>query len=230
MKDQNRIWRLMAKKLSGEASEEELQELENLIKENPDLVFQFQIVADFWKSKQQKQKASESDPLFKRIKAGIQKQKTLSMDRPILKKKSLLTKLGESIQSFLSVITAPFVRNGALLASYIKFSWRTLLKNKAFSFINVSGLAVGMASAVLISLWIQNELTCDQFHTKKDRIYQVLNRGKFEEKIYVWDDMPHPLAPALKKEFPTQVEDALRVSWVAAFVLKKADKVVQTEG
>jgi ABC-type antimicrobial peptide transport system permease subunit len=230
MKDQNRIWRLMARKLSGEASEEELQELEKLIKENPDLVFQFQIVADFWKSKQQEQKASESDPLFKRIKAGIQKQKTLSMDRPILKKKSLLTKIGEAIRAFLSLIAASFLRNGALLASYIKFSRRTLLKNKAFSFINVSGLAVGMASAVLISLWIQNELTCDQFHTKKDRIYQVLNRGKFEEKVYVWDAMPHPLAPALKNEFPKQVEETLRVSWVAAFVLKKADKVIQTEG
>jgi putative ABC transport system permease protein len=230
MKDQNRIWRLMSKKLSGEASEEELQQLEEMIRENPDLVFQLQIITDFWEKKQQEQQASESDELFKRIKAGIQKQKTLSMDRPIVKKKSLLTKLGEVLYSFLAMIIAPFARNGALLANYFKFSWRTLLKNKAFSFINVSGLAVGMASAVLIWLWIQNELSTEQFHTKRDRIFLMLNRGEFDGKTYVWASTPHPLAPALKAEFPKQVEDAVRASWVAAFVLKTPEKVIQTEG
>jgi putative ABC transport system permease protein len=230
MKDQNRIWRLMAKKLSGEASEQELQELEDLIKENPDLVFQLQIITDFWLKKQQEQKASESDELFKRIKAGIQKQKTLSLDRPIQKKKSLLTRIGEVIYAFIAGIISPLAQKGALLVNYFKFSWRTLLKNKAFSFINVSGLAVGMAGAVLISLWIRNELTTEQFHSKKDRIYKLYNRGQFDEKTYVWAAMPQPLGPALEKEFPQQVESTVRESWVAAFVLKTGQKVIQTEG
>ena len=46
-----------------------------------------------------------------------------------------------------------------MLRNYFKIAWRNLLKNKAFSFLNISGLAIGMASALLILLWIQNEVS-----------------------------------------------------------------------
>lgn len=54
-----------------------------------------------------------------------------------------------------------------MIKNYIKIAWRNLLKNKAFSVINIFGLAVGMAGALLIALWLQNMMTMDRFHEKK---------------------------------------------------------------
>lgn len=54
-----------------------------------------------------------------------------------------------------------------MIRSFFKIAWRNLLRNKGFSLINISGLAIGMAAAVLIMLWINHELSYDQFHEKK---------------------------------------------------------------
>ena len=66
-----------------------------------------------------------------------------------------------------------------MIKNFFKVAYRNLLRNKGFSFINIFGLAVGMASAILILLWIQNEVSYDQFHKNKDRIYEAWNRAKF---------------------------------------------------
>ena len=60
-----------------------------------------------------------------------------------------------------------------MLFNYLKIGCRNLLKNKGFSAINITGLAIGMASAILIFLWIYDEVTYEQFHEKKDRIYEA---------------------------------------------------------
>ena len=60
-----------------------------------------------------------------------------------------------------------------MIKNYLKIAFRNLLRNKAFSIINISGLAIGMASAILILLWIKNEVSYDQFHEKKQRIYEA---------------------------------------------------------
>src|SRR5262249_48596315 len=67
-----------------------------------------------------------------------------------------------------------------MFRNYLKIASRNLLKNKVYSLINVSGLAVGMASAILIFLWIQNEVSHDRFHSRIDRIYELNNRNKFQ--------------------------------------------------
>lgn len=224
MKDQNRIWRLMGKKLAGEASEEELLELEKIIRDNPDLVYQLQIFSDYWKATQKNLEATPDDPLLKRIQHRIKNEGGAPslLDRPIIKRKSFIDRRVEAIVSF--------AKRSSLFVNYFKLSWRMLLKNKAFSFINVTGLAVGMASAVIIWLWIHNELTTDQYHSKADRIYMMLNRGKFEDRVFVWGATPTTLGPAMAKEHPELVEKSARSGWVAAFVLKNEDKVIQTEG
>ena len=58
-----------------------------------------------------------------------------------------------------------------MFQNYLKIAVRNLLRNKAFSAINILGLAVGMASAILILLWIQNEVSHDRFHTKGCLLY-----------------------------------------------------------
>ena len=70
-----------------------------------------------------------------------------------------------------------------MFKNYFKVAFRNLFRNKGFSIINISGLAVGMASAMLILLWIQNEMSYDQFHEKKDRIYEAWNRATFSGKL-----------------------------------------------
>ncbi len=96
--------------------------------------------------------------------------------------------------------------------NYLKVSWRSLRRGKGFSAINIIGLAIGMASAIIILLWIQNEVSFDRFHEKKDRIYEAWNRVAFNDKVMTWNATPKPLALALEKELP-EVEQATRVNW-----------------
>jgi putative ABC transport system permease protein len=98
-----------------------------------------------------------------------------------------------------------------MLRNYFKIAFRNLLRNKAFSAINIAGLAVGMASAVLIFLWIQNETSQERFHAKLDRIYTLNNRDHFNGQFTAWTTTPKILAPTLKQEYP-EVEEAVRIS------------------
>lgn len=114
-----------------------------------------------------------------------------------------------------------------MLKSYLVVAWRNLQKNKAFSFLNISGLAIGMASAVLILLWVQNEISYDQFHKNKDNIYEAWNRGQMDDKIQCWESTPQILGPTLKKDYP-EVESVARAvgTWKVTSV---GDKKFSTE-
>lgn len=93
-----------------------------------------------------------------------------------------------------------------MLKNYLKITWRSLLRQKAFSLINIIGLAIGMASAALILFWVQNEFSYDQFHTKKDRLYQVYNRSVFDGKLWCWGTTPKIMAKTLKQDY-SQIEE-----------------------
>src|SRR5882724_1755608 len=98
-----------------------------------------------------------------------------------------------------------------MLKNYFKTAWRSLIKGKSFSIINITGLAIGMAGAALILLWLQNEISFDKFHKDKDRIYQVYalasNVDGHQQEISV---VSQPLGPYLSESFP-EVEAATRV-------------------
>jgi putative ABC transport system permease protein len=98
-----------------------------------------------------------------------------------------------------------------MFKNHLKITWRNLLKNKSFTIINIAGLAVGMASAALILFWVQNEVSYDQFHAKKDRLYRMYNRSKIEGEIWAWGTTPKPMMAALKQDYP-QVEQAARAT------------------
>ncbi|HZZ75363.1 MAG TPA: ABC transporter permease, partial [Puia sp.] len=61
-----------------------------------------------------------------------------------------------------------------MIHHFFQIAWRNLLKRKFYSFINITGLAVGMACCILIAVYIRNELSYDQYHAKRDRIVRVL--------------------------------------------------------
>ncbi len=114
-----------------------------------------------------------------------------------------------------------------MLKNYLKLAWRNLWKNKAFSFLNISGLAIGMASAVLILLWIQNEVSYDRFHRNKDFIYEAWNRGTFDGKLQCWSSTPMTLGPTLKRDYPEIAEVARTTGgW---FVTSVGNKKLSTE-
>lgn len=98
-----------------------------------------------------------------------------------------------------------------MIFNFFKIAWRNLLRNKGFSIINISGLAIGMASAILILLWIENEVSHDRFHEKGERIYTLSNRDKFNGQNWAWNTTPKILAPTLKQTYP-DIEDFSRVT------------------
>jgi ABC-type lipoprotein release transport system permease subunit len=72
----------------------------------------------------------------------------------------------------------------AMLKNYIVIAWRNLVKTKGYSFINISGLAVGISVALIIGLWVNDELTFNQYHEHYDHIAQVMKAGTFQGKHY----------------------------------------------
>src|SRR5260221_5662755 len=88
-----------------------------------------------------------------------------------------------------------------MFANYIKIALRILIRNKGYSFINLSGLAVGLASAILILLWVQNEISYDRFHTKSDRIYKMFSRDNFNGRTDVWPTTPSLMSPELNQSY-----------------------------
>jgi putative ABC transport system permease protein len=115
-----------------------------------------------------------------------------------------------------------------MLRNIFKIAYRNLLRNKAFSAINITGLAVGMAAAMLILLWIQHELSYDNFHANKDRIYEVWNRVPVEGKISAWNSVSALLAPTLEKDLP-EVELAVRVT-DRNLLLATGEKKIKADG
>ena len=114
-----------------------------------------------------------------------------------------------------------------MFQNYLKIALRNLLRNRGFSAINILGLSVGMASAVLILLWMYNEISYDRFHRNADQLYAAWNRGTFDGKLQCWDNTPKILAPTLKNEFPEIVNTSRNYSrW---YVTRAGDKKISSE-
>jgi len=88
-----------------------------------------------------------------------------------------------------------------MIKNYLKVAWRNLTRNKASSFINIGGLAVGMAVAMMIGLWIWDELSFNKYHQNYDRIVEVMQREKHLGNVTVWDHMPYRLISELKTNY-----------------------------
>lgn len=116
-----------------------------------------------------------------------------------------------------------------MIRNFFKIAWRNMLRSKGFTLINITGLIVGMASAILILLWIQNEVSYDQFHDKKDRIHEAWNRASFSGELHCWNTTPKVLARALERDLP-EVESAVRVDWGSNFLFSIGDKRQTIQG
>lgn len=97
-----------------------------------------------------------------------------------------------------------------MIKNHIKIAWRSILKNKGFSAINIIGLAIGMAAVLLIALWVQNQFLYDNFYTNKENIYQVMNRSDKDDDVNIHGYTMPAAEPALREQYP-EVEHAARV-------------------
>lgn len=89
-----------------------------------------------------------------------------------------------------------------MILNYIKIAFRTLLKNKGYSFLNIFGLAIGITCASLIFLWVEDEVSFDANFEKQDQVYFVSTHQQYEGEWRTFSSTPGPLAEALKTEIP----------------------------
>ena len=113
-----------------------------------------------------------------------------------------------------------------MLQNYLKIAWRGLLKNRLFTFLNLLGLATGLAVALLLMLYVKDELLFDKYHTKADRIYRVGLTATFDGKSMNWANAPNAVGPALKADIPTVEQQArfLRHNFGQTDFVKSGDK------
>lgn len=86
----------------------------------------------------------------------------------------------------------------AMFRNYFIITFRNLFKNGFYSFINISGLAIGIMCSILMLLWVIDEVTYDRFLPKADRLYQVWASAHFDGKHHAWRSVPLPTHEAMK--------------------------------
>ncbi len=99
-----------------------------------------------------------------------------------------------------------------MFRNYLITAIRSLFRQKGFSLINILGLAIGLACALLILLWVQDELSFDKFHEHAERLYRVEEDQYYSGEVYHVNVTPYPSAPVWKEEIP-EIEEACRYQW-----------------
>ena len=113
-----------------------------------------------------------------------------------------------------------------MFKNYLKVALRNLWKNKAFSAINIMGLATGLAVCLLIVLYVVDELSYDKYNVNADRIYRLDADIYFNNTSAIFAVAPDPLAPAMKRDFP-EIEEIARVNYQGGILVKKDNRNVQ---
>lgn len=106
-----------------------------------------------------------------------------------------------------------------MISNYFKIARRNLARNKAYSAINIGGLAAGMAVAMLIGLWIYDELSFNKYHKNYREIAQVMQQQTLDGKVNTGSNVPAPLVKELQTSFGTDFERVVIASWLQRHVL-----------
>src|ERR1700761_7587446 len=111
-----------------------------------------------------------------------------------------------------------------MLKTYIKLAYRNLIKEKAYSIINVLGLTIGLASSILILLWVQNELSYDKFHKNAGQVYRVVSNFDAAKSTGGSAGMPG----GLKAELPG-IKNTVRIRPANTTLLETGNKKFQED-
>jgi putative ABC transport system permease protein len=116
-----------------------------------------------------------------------------------------------------------------MIKNYIKTTLRSLLKNRSYSFLNIAGLAIGVACASLIFLWVQDELTFNHNFAKRATLYKIYENQTYNGKISTFFGTPGPMAKAMKAEIPG-IKNAARMSGDGGQLFVLGDKSITENG
>ncbi|MEP7233563.1 MAG: ABC transporter permease [Ginsengibacter sp.] len=116
-----------------------------------------------------------------------------------------------------------------MIKNYIKMAWRSLIKNKVSSFINIGGLSIGLATAIIIMLVIVNEVSYDTFNKNLADIRLLMKNQNMNGDIITGRQTPGPLAASVRAEIP-EVKFAARSSQVSSELLRSGDKSIYLDG
>ena len=119
-----------------------------------------------------------------------------------------------------------------MFKNYLKIALRSLIKQKVYTFINVLGLSVGVASCLLIVMFVMNEFSYDKFHAKADRIYKVSLERKYPNHATNYAIIPHSFADVMDRDFP-EISSVLKMGGPISDVIinykNERDEVKQFE-
>jgi putative ABC transport system permease protein len=117
-----------------------------------------------------------------------------------------------------------------MLRNIFTVAWRNFVKSKWYSLINTLGLSIGMAVALLIGLWIWDELSYNHYHTRHSRIVQVMTTQTFNGQTGTGDATSLPVGPYLRTHYPSDFQEIARGSWNGGHVLAVGDKKITKDG
>jgi len=117
-----------------------------------------------------------------------------------------------------------------MIKNYLKIAWRNLIKNRVSSFINIGGLAVGMTVAMLIGLWIWDELSFNKYHQNYDRIVQITQKQKFLGSVKVWERMPYRLVNELRTNYQSNFKHIITATETANYYLSEGENKISQTG
>jgi putative ABC transport system permease protein len=117
-----------------------------------------------------------------------------------------------------------------MIRNYLKVAFRNLIKHKVYSFINIAGLAVGMAVAMLIGLWIYDELSFDKYHTNYEKIAQVMQNANFNGEVKTQTSNPALMAPEIREKYGSNFKYVVQASWQSTPLITLGNKHLAKDG
>lgn len=117
-----------------------------------------------------------------------------------------------------------------MIKNYFKVAWRNLIKSKGYSAINIGGLSVGMAVAMLIGLWVYDEVSYDKYHKNYDRIAQVMQHANFNGKWETQVSNPALMGPEIRAKYGSSFKYVVQSSWGGGHLLSLGDKHIVKVG
>ncbi|WP_418497730.1 ABC transporter permease [Flagellimonas sp.] len=117
-----------------------------------------------------------------------------------------------------------------MFKNYLKIAWRNLSKNKAYTVINVGGLALGMAVTLIIGLWVRDELSHNNYFSHKDQIAQIFQSQTFNGQTGTGPAIPRPLEKAFRDGYMDNFEHLVMSSWNNSQYLKYKETSISRDG
>src|SRR5688500_3707468 len=106
-----------------------------------------------------------------------------------------------------------------MLHNYLTIAFRNLQKNKVYSFLNISGLSIGMAVAMLIGLWMHDEFSYNRYHQNYDRIVRVMQHNVYNGNKETQVSNPYVMAEEIRTNYGSDFTYVLQSSWNSSHIL-----------